>query len=66
VLGLADKALYEAKHSGRNQAVGAVPVDANVELVGAVVGGGSYAREGKAGVAANYVRTPGIEIPGVI
>jgi diguanylate cyclase (GGDEF)-like protein len=66
VLGLADKALYEAKHSGRNQAVGAVPVDASVELVGAVVGGGSYAREGKAGVAANYVRTPGIEIPGVI
>ena len=66
VLGLADKALYEAKHSGRNQAVGAVPVDANVELVGAVVGGGSYAREGKAGVAANYVRTPGIEVPGVI
>ncbi len=71
VLGLADKALYEAKHSGRNQAVGAVPVgavpmDANVELVGAVIGGGAYAREGKAGVEASYLRTPGIEVPGVI
>jgi diguanylate cyclase (GGDEF)-like protein len=66
VLGLADKALYEAKHSGRNQAVGAVPVDANSELVGAVMGGGAYAREGKAGVQASYLRTPGIEVPGVI
>ena len=67
VLGLADKALYEAKRSGRNQAVGAVPADGDAELVGAPVSdGGAYMRDGKQGVEAKYLRTAGIEVPGKI
>ena len=66
VLALADKALYEAKHSGRNQAVGAVPADSAAELVGAPVNSGASTRDAKCGVATSYLRTPGIEPPGRI
>jgi diguanylate cyclase (GGDEF)-like protein len=63
VLGLADRALYEAKHSGRNQAVGALPGEEEAELVGAPTNGGAHARAGKNAVRTSYLRTPGISPP---
>jgi diguanylate cyclase (GGDEF)-like protein len=61
VLGLADRALYEAKRSGRNQAMGAVLAEDGA-LVGAPVGGAGNGHTGKAGVAASYLKTPGIVV----
>jgi diguanylate cyclase (GGDEF)-like protein len=55
VLGLADRALYEAKHAGRNLAMGAVAVEEEAELVGAPASGG-----GKKDLRASYLRTAGI------
>ena len=47
---MADRALYEAKHSGRNQAVGALPAEEEAELVGAPANGAAQGRAGKSDV----------------
>jgi diguanylate cyclase (GGDEF)-like protein len=64
VLGMADRALYEAKHSGRNQAVGALPAEEEAELVGAPANGAAQGRAGKSDVRTTYLKTPGIAPPG--
>jgi diguanylate cyclase (GGDEF)-like protein len=63
VLGMADRALYEAKHSGRNQAVGALPAEEEAELVGAPANGAVQGRAGKSDVRTKYLKTPGIAPP---
>ena len=63
VLGAADRALYEAKHSGRNQAVGALPAEEEAELVGAPGNGAAQGRAGKSDVRTRYLKMPGIAPP---
>ncbi len=64
VLALADKALYEAKHSGRNLAMGALPAEEDGELVGASTHGKGNGHSGKKDLRTSYLKTAGIVSPG--
>jgi diguanylate cyclase (GGDEF)-like protein len=61
VLSLADRALYRAKNSGRNQAIGALPPESAVEPHSAVPQGDSEARISELAAAAVYLTTHGLE-----
>lgn len=61
VLALADRALYKAKNSGRNQAIGALPPESAAEPHTAVPHGDSEARVSEIAATANYVTTYGLE-----
>ncbi len=61
VLALADRALYKAKNSGRNQAIGALPPESAAEPHTAVAHGDTEARVSEIAATANYVTTYGLE-----
>jgi diguanylate cyclase (GGDEF)-like protein len=61
VLALADRALYKAKNSGRNQAIGALPPESASEPHTAVPHGNSEARVSEIAATANYITTYGLE-----
>jgi diguanylate cyclase (GGDEF)-like protein len=61
VLSLADRALYKAKNSGRNQAIGALPPASAGEPHTAVAHGDSEARVSELAATATYLTTYGLE-----
>ena len=61
VLALADRAMYKAKNSGRNQAVGALSPESGVEPHTAVANGDSEARVSELAAIAKYLTTYGLE-----
>ena len=61
VLSLADRALYKAKNSGRNQAIGALPPECAAEPHTAVAHGDSEARVSELAATASYITTHGLE-----
>lgn len=61
VLALADRALYKAKNSGRNQAIGALPPASAAEPHTAVPRGDSEARVSEIAATAAYITTYGLE-----
>lgn len=61
VLSLADRALYRAKNSGRNQAVGALPPESGAEPHAAVAHDDSEARVSELAATAQYLTTFGLE-----
>ncbi len=61
VLALADRALYKAKNSGRNQAIGALPPSCAAEPHTAVAIGDSEARVSEIAATADYITTYGLE-----
>lgn len=65
VLALADRAMYKAKASGRNQAVGALPPEAGGEPHTAVAHGNSEARISELAETASYLTTYGLETTSV-
>lgn len=65
VLALADRAMYKAKNSGRNQAIGALPPESGAEPHTAVAHGDSEARIAELAEAASYLTTYGLETTSV-
>lgn len=65
VLALADRAMYKAKNSGRNQAIGALPPEAGAEPHTAVAQGNSEARISELAETASYLTTYGLETTSV-
>jgi diguanylate cyclase (GGDEF)-like protein len=61
VLALADRALYKAKNSGRNQAIGALHPESAAEPHTAVAHGDTEARVSELADTASYVTTYGLE-----
>lgn len=61
VLSLADRALYKAKNSGRNQAIGALPPQSGPEPHNAIANGDSEARVSELAATATYLTTYGLE-----
>lgn len=61
VLSLADRALYKAKNSGRNQAIGALPPESGAEPHTAVAQGDAEARVAELASTAQYLTTYGLE-----
>ena len=61
VLSLADRALYKAKNSGRNQAIGALAPVSAVEPHSSVPHGDSEARVSELATTATYLTTYGLE-----
>ncbi len=61
VLALADRAMYKAKHAGRNLAIGALPPESAAEPHTAVPHGDSEARVSEIADTASYVTTYGLE-----
>ncbi|MGC2104936.1 MAG: diguanylate cyclase [Candidatus Acidiferrum sp.] len=61
VLSLADRALYKAKNSGRNQAIGALPPESAAEPHTSIVHTDSEARVSEIAATADYVTTHGLE-----
>jgi diguanylate cyclase (GGDEF)-like protein len=61
VLALADRALYRAKNSGRNQAIGALPPESAAEPHTSVPHGDSEARVSEIAATASYITTHGLE-----
>ncbi|MGC2528583.1 MAG: diguanylate cyclase [Candidatus Acidiferrum sp.] len=61
VLALADRAMYKAKHAGRNLAVGALAPDSAAEPHTAIPHGDSEARVSEIADTASYVTTYGLE-----
>jgi diguanylate cyclase (GGDEF)-like protein len=61
VLALADRALYKAKNSGRNQAIGALHPESAAEPHTAVAHGDTEARVSELATTATYVTTYGLE-----
>jgi diguanylate cyclase (GGDEF)-like protein len=61
VLSLADRALYKAKNSGRNQAIGALPPQSAAEPHSSVAHGDSEARVSELASTAQYLTTHGLE-----
>lgn len=61
VLALADRALYKAKNSGRNQAIGALHPESAAEPHTAVAHGDTEARVSELAATASYVTTYGLE-----
>lgn len=65
VLALADRAMYKAKNSGRNQAVGALPPESGAEPHTSVAQGDSESRITELAATAKYVTTYGLETTSV-
>ena len=65
VLALADRALYRAKNSGRNQAVGALPPESGAEPHTSVAQGDSETRISELSDMATYLTTYGVETTAV-
>jgi diguanylate cyclase (GGDEF)-like protein len=61
VLAIADRAMYKAKHAGRNQAVGALPPESAAEPHTAIATGDSEARVSEIVATATYITTYGLE-----
>ncbi|HUB59034.1 MAG TPA: diguanylate cyclase [Candidatus Micrarchaeia archaeon] len=61
VLSLADRALYKAKNSGRNQAIGALTPESAAEPHTVVAHGDSEARVSEIAATAEYLTTYGLE-----
>src|SRR5690242_2755537 len=61
VLALADRALYKAKNSGRNQAIGALHPESAAEPHTALANGDTEARVSELAATASYVTTYGLE-----
>jgi diguanylate cyclase (GGDEF)-like protein len=61
VLALADRAMYKAKHAGRNQAIGALPPESASEPHTSVPKGDSEARISEIAQTAVYITTYGLE-----
>lgn len=61
VLSLADRALYKAKNSGRNQAIGALPPESGAEPHTAVPHSDPEARISELATRATYLTTHGLE-----
>jgi diguanylate cyclase (GGDEF)-like protein len=61
VLAIADRAMYKAKHAGRNQAIGALAPESASEPHTAVPHGDSQARVSEIAATAEYVTTYGLE-----
>ena len=65
VLALADRAMYRAKNSGRNQAIGALPPEAGGKPHTVVPQGDSEARISELAETASYLTTYGLETTSV-
>ena len=61
VLALADRAMYKAKNSGRNQAIGALPPESGSEPHTSVAHGDTEARVSEIAATAEYITTYGLE-----
>ncbi len=61
VLALADRAMYKAKNSGRNQAIGALPPESASEPHTSVAHGDTEARVSEIAATAQYITTYGLE-----
>jgi len=61
VLAIADRAMYKAKNSGRNQAIGALPPESAAEPHTSVAHGDTEARVSEIVATADYVTTYGLE-----
>ena len=61
VLALADRAIYKAKNSGRNQAIGALPPESASEPHTSVAHGDTEARVSEIAATAEYITTYGLE-----
>lgn len=61
LLALADRAMYKAKNSGRNQAIGALPPESASEPHTSVANGDTEARVSEIAATAQYITTYGLE-----
>jgi diguanylate cyclase (GGDEF)-like protein len=61
VLAIADRAMYKAKNSGRNQAIGALPPESASEPHTSVAHGDTEARVSEIVATADYITTYGLE-----
>ncbi len=61
VLAIADRAMYKAKNSGRNQAIGALPPESAAEPHTSVANGDTEARVSEIAATAEYTTTYGLE-----
>ena len=61
LLAIADRAMYKAKNSGRNQAIGALPPESASEPHTSVAHGDTEARVSEIAATAEYITTYGLE-----